>query len=200
MAQIDLGKVKMTDEEIQMIVSNYLGGVKIGKDAEGNPGYYKYDESVGADTFVPFKNSGGISEFVVPFLPFNFAYTYASSSSFDFLRLNNNFHGFKKIKIEGRIGGRLTTASASNRTISIYFFYYEKNEDGTKGASKSIKVAVMTASTTGTKWYDFEPIEIDIENCFISENNNDPCNPTLRLNVGGTYSAGIADIKKITLS
>ncbi len=200
MAQTDLGKVKMTDEEIQMIVSNYLGGVKIGKDAEGNPGYYKYDESVGADTFVPFKNSGGISEFVVPFLPFNFAYTYRSSSTSDFLRLNNNFHRFKKIKIEGRIGGRLTTASASDRTISIYFYYYEKNEDGTKGAGKSIKVAVMTASTTATKWYDFEPIEIDIGNCFINENNNDQYNPTLRLNVGGTYGEGIAEIKKITLS
>ena len=147
MAQTDLGKVKMTDEEIQMIVSNYLGGVKIGKDAEGNPGYYKYDESVGADTFVPFKNSGGISEFVVPFLPFNFAYTYRSSSTSDFLRLNNNFHRFKKIKIEGRIGGRLTTSSASDRTISIYFYYYEKNEDGTKGAVRKGTVIGFTEST-----------------------------------------------------
>lgn len=43
------------------------GGVKLGVDENGNPGYYKYDESAGADTLVLFEGGNGlkIKEWVV---------------------------------------------------------------------------------------------------------------------------------------
>ncbi len=43
------------------------GGVKLGMDENGNPGYYKYDESAGADTLVLFEGGNGlkIKEWVV---------------------------------------------------------------------------------------------------------------------------------------
>ena len=39
------------------ILSSSLGGLSFGIDSKGNYGYYKYDETVGADTLVPFKNN-----------------------------------------------------------------------------------------------------------------------------------------------
>jgi len=45
---------------LETLILKQTGGVKFGKDADGNPGYYKYDESAGADTLVPF-SSGGMS-------------------------------------------------------------------------------------------------------------------------------------------
>lgn len=38
------------------MVSSSLGGISFGVDSEGNYGYYKYDETAGADTLVPFKS------------------------------------------------------------------------------------------------------------------------------------------------
>lgn len=58
MADIDLGKVTMTEEEVQQIIDKRNEGVRLGKDADGNPGYYKFDESAGADTLIPFKLGG----------------------------------------------------------------------------------------------------------------------------------------------
>lgn len=63
MADIDLGKVTMTEEEVQQIIDKRNEGVRLGKDADGNPGYYKFDESAGADTLIPFSlgGAGGIT-------------------------------------------------------------------------------------------------------------------------------------------
>ncbi len=56
--EVNLGKVRLTEEEMRALVENHTGGVRLGKDEEGNYGYYKYDEEAGADTLVPFKAGG----------------------------------------------------------------------------------------------------------------------------------------------
>ncbi len=60
MAQVDLGKVRMTDAELSEKIIQTNGGVRFGKDADGKPGYVVTDAETGADTVVPF-SSGGIS-------------------------------------------------------------------------------------------------------------------------------------------
>ncbi|GFI02305.1 hypothetical protein IMSAGC005_01133 [Lachnospiraceae bacterium] len=48
---------------------SYLGGIRFGRDADGNPGYYKHDEEAGADTVIPFNigSEDGIKEIDIIF-------------------------------------------------------------------------------------------------------------------------------------
>lgn len=64
MAQVDLGKVRLTDAELSEKIIQINGGVKFGKDADGNPGYVVTDAETGADTVVPFssRGKGGLPE------------------------------------------------------------------------------------------------------------------------------------------
>lgn len=57
MAQADLGKVRMTDEELSEKIIQTNGGVRLGKDADGKPGYVVTDAETGADTVIPFSNA-----------------------------------------------------------------------------------------------------------------------------------------------
>ncbi len=59
MAETDLGKIKMTDAELLDFILQCNGGVRLGKDADGNPGYVVTDADTGADTVVPFSSGGG---------------------------------------------------------------------------------------------------------------------------------------------
>lgn len=59
MAQLDLGKVRLTDTELSDKIIQVNGGVRFGKDADGKPGYVVTDAETGADTVIPFKSSGG---------------------------------------------------------------------------------------------------------------------------------------------
>lgn len=54
MPELDLGKVKMTDEELSEKILEVNGGIRFGKDADGNPGIIVTDET-GADTVNPFR-------------------------------------------------------------------------------------------------------------------------------------------------
>ena len=58
MAELDLGKVTKTDEEINTLISIYNGGVRFGKDSDGKPGYIVADPDTGADTVIPFSSGG----------------------------------------------------------------------------------------------------------------------------------------------
>lgn len=55
MAEADLGKVRLTDEELEEKIVGVNGGVRLGKDAEGNPGYVVVDAETGAVTVLPFR-------------------------------------------------------------------------------------------------------------------------------------------------
>lgn len=58
MADIRIGKVRDTVEEMEERILQVNGGVRLGKDADGNPGYVVTDAETGADTVVPFSSSG----------------------------------------------------------------------------------------------------------------------------------------------
>ena len=58
MAELDLGKVTKTDDEINSLISIYNGGVRFGKDSDGKPGYIVADPDTGADTVIPFSSGG----------------------------------------------------------------------------------------------------------------------------------------------
>lgn len=123
MAELDLGKVKVTDAELQALILAQTGGVKFGKDEEGNPGYYKYDESAGADTFVPFSSGGGGGEFYYPSCPC--IWSCNSTSGFNTLILMNNTNEFKKIRFKGRLENKGTGSSATS-TTTFSFQGYKK--------------------------------------------------------------------------
>ncbi len=55
MADADLGKVRLTNEEMAEKIIAVNGGVRLGKDAEGKPGYVVTDAETGADTVIPFR-------------------------------------------------------------------------------------------------------------------------------------------------
>lgn len=57
MPELDLGKVKMTDAELEEKIIEVNGGIRLGKDADGNPGIIATDEN-GADTVTPFRLRG----------------------------------------------------------------------------------------------------------------------------------------------
>ena len=59
MAEVDLGKVRMTDAELSEKIIQTNGGVRFGKDAAGKPGYVVADAETGADTVIPFSKGGG---------------------------------------------------------------------------------------------------------------------------------------------
>lgn len=62
MAQADLGKVRLTDTELSEKIIQINGGVRLGKDVDGKPGYVVTDAETGADTVIPFSSkSGGAS-------------------------------------------------------------------------------------------------------------------------------------------
>lgn len=54
MAQADLGKVRLTDAELTEKIVEVNGGIRLGKDADGNPGIITSDED-GADSVLPFR-------------------------------------------------------------------------------------------------------------------------------------------------
>ena len=57
MPELDLGKVKMTDAELKEKIIEVNGGIRLGKDTDGNPGIITTDEN-GADTVTPFRLRG----------------------------------------------------------------------------------------------------------------------------------------------
>ena len=67
MAELDLGKVKMTDAELMGKILTVNGGVRFGKDADGKPGFIETDAETGEETVIPFGSGGGggIEEFKI---------------------------------------------------------------------------------------------------------------------------------------
>lgn len=64
-AEVDLGKVRLTDAELTEKIVEVNGGVRFGKDADGNPGYVVADAETGADTVIPFLKAK-VAELVYP--------------------------------------------------------------------------------------------------------------------------------------
>ena len=87
MAELDLGKVRMTDTELMEKIITANGGVRFGKDAEGRPGFIETDAETGEETVIPFGSGGGggIEEFEV----LNFTNSASTGSGSQQITLNN---------------------------------------------------------------------------------------------------------------
>lgn len=157
---LNLGKVGLTQAEIEEIkqeLAGQLGGVRLGYDSEGKPGYYKTDET-GADTVVPFSSSGvggklSFDTLTLVAYAFNgsYAYSYKTAIKLDTTQA-------KKMTVSG--GNLLaralnsTVATKTKITISGYnegqATLFSKETGTTKSLNPGINV-------------DLEGLELDIE-------------------------------------
>lgn len=166
MAEINLGKVKLTETEMQELVREYNGGLRFGTDENGNDGYFKYDEEAGADTFHPFKKGGGggdgaISSPLIHAINFSGCYcsTYTNNLISYFPIQNVTRLVLKKLRLEIR---RLAS-SAANKAILFYVYGYKK--DGTTYLQTIYSNSVSTsaaASSTAMAERIVEDEEIDL--------------------------------------
>lgn len=148
MAELNLGKVRMTEAEIQELVKTYNGGMRLGTDENGNDGYYKYDEEEGADTFTPFKKSGSAGEGAV-LSPYIHTVKYTGSICRTVASTLYSYFPIKKVK-----GLILKTMSLKIREYTsganygyIYFRIYGVKD----GNIKEIKSYSVSSSGTSDK-------------------------------------------------
>ena len=181
-------KEMVTTEKLD---NQYLGGIRLGKDESGNPGYYKYDEEAGADTLVPFsKGGGGSGEFYYPFCPVGYAITATSYQRRLSIRNNNN--EFQKIKIKGEVIIRATSTTAASRNITPGFSYYTKNADGSRGAMKTINLCDPLYTSGITDSHKSFEKEISLENVWFSNANDSYyCGVDAVLNSTGSCEASL---------
>lgn len=92
----EVPKEYITTSDLQ---NSYLGGIKLGKDENGNPGYFKYDEEAGADTLVPFSVGGGgdIKEIDIIYSSYNESSSSTSSMGIYFSRAANTEKEYKML-------------------------------------------------------------------------------------------------------
>lgn len=197
MAELDLGKVKATDAELEALILAQTGGVKFGKDEDGNPGYYKYDESAGADTFVPFSSGGGGGELILP------DYIYSSTvtnvtSSVAHKYFYNNAGKYNKLRLVGYIAAKSNNASYTGQSGGLYFGGYAVNEDGSKGASKSVSIATAQARSTSYTIVNFD-VEINYDE-FWFPNSNLTTAPGIKQSNSGNYGTVEVKINQLILS
>lgn len=93
MSEVDLGPVKMTDAELMNFILQFNGGVRLGKDENGNAGYIATDEETGADTVIPFSSGGGggFSEMEIIFLN-----SYSTTYNYSTIQMGNITYTFTK--------------------------------------------------------------------------------------------------------
>lgn len=166
------------------------GGVKLGVDENGNPGYYKYDESAGADTLVPFKSGGGGDFLDLYGLHFNTT-SYVSS-----YRYYNNGN-LKKIKIVGTLKANVT--ATNTRTITFRFEGYPKDESGSRLGNKSYIDIAQLKDVKGNQTIQFEK-EIDISDIWFPNSNTNTYAPAFYLSAGGSGSTATIDADLIYCS
>lgn len=143
MAQIDLGKIKLTDEELSEKIIQTNGGVRLGKDADGKPGYVVTDAETGADTVVPFSSGGG----GVDSLPIHGVICFAGTEvqSFQSGSRNNFVHIFERpIKIS-----KITTI----KTITSMQHWSTISYSHTAGIVKRCYSIACVKKTDGTYAY-----------------------------------------------
>ena len=162
MAEANLGKVMMTEAEMQAFVRECNGGLKLGTDENGNDGYYKYDEEAGADTFVPFKKGGSAGAGAVT-SPYTHEVKFAGSHC---SIITTNLYLYFPVKNVTKLilktltlRAKKLTSTASSTTIN--FEICGKKKDGTISAIKSY--SVYTTSNTSWASTAASGVEIDLD-------------------------------------
>lgn len=198
MVEMDLGQVRQEETNVQELIDQSflenMNGAKIMQDAEGNWGLL----TPGADTVTPFSSGGGgsLSEIEFPFTTIGITqFMYYATTNTIIFRLTKTFP-MKKIVVSGMVLGK-TTSTSYPRTVSGNFNYYEKNADGSKGASKTITLGTVSASGTSVKTAAFNDVEINLETVYFEDAVTSGNNPQFYLYLSGTYAYGIFYLTEI---
>lgn len=198
MVEVDLGQVRQAETNVQELIDQSflenMNGAKIMQDAEGKWGLL----TPGADTVTPFfsGNSGSLSEIEFPFMDIGITqFMYYATTNTIIFRLTKAFL-MKKIVVSGMVMGK-TTSTSYSRTVSGNFNYYEKNADGSKGASKTITLGTVSASGTSVKTAAFNDVEINLETVYFEDAVNSGNNPRFCLYLSGTYAYGVFYLTKL---
>lgn len=161
MAEVNLGKVKMTESEMQDLIRECNGGFRFGTDENGNDGYYKYDEEAGADTFVPFKKGGsaGSEAIASPYthvVKFEGAHcSVIKTDLYSYFPVKNVTKLLLKT-LKLRAKKMTSTASSSSFTFEIL----GEKKDGSNSVIKSY--SVYTTSNTSYATTTAEEVEFDL--------------------------------------
>lgn len=167
------------------------GGVKLGVDENGNPGYYKYDESAGADTLVPFKYEKGTEFWDLRGLHWSHT-SYPPASSDTYICYNKG--KLKKIKVIGNLKGWVRS-SGSKVNVRFGFKGYLKDGEGNRLIDQkevSIASLINIAYSDGKQTVDFEK-EIDISDVWFPNSDETDYAPCFSIYVSGLYGAGSID-------
>lgn len=162
MAEINLGKVKMTEAEMQDFVRKCNGGFQFGTDENGNDGYFKYDEEAGADTFVPFKKGGsaGTGAIASPYTHVvKFEGSHCSIIKTDLYTYFPVKNVTKLLLKTLSLRAKKMTSTASSTTFT--FEICGKKKDGSASVIKSY--SVYTTSNTSYTSTTVEEVELDLD-------------------------------------
>lgn len=138
--EVNLGKVRLTEEEMRALVENHTGGVRLGKDEEGNYGYYKYDEEAGADTLVPFKAGGAGSVKLRQYGAATQTGTSFASAGARILLHIQNPEKVKRIVANGSISAGNTSSTEGVKNIQLVL-------GGTQNTGGSKRVTLASVQT-----------------------------------------------------
>ncbi len=183
--EANLGKVRLTEEEMRALVERHTGGVRLGVDEEGNYGYYKYDEEAGADTLVPFK-SGGVRSIKLK-QSGNGKYINGGSSIPNILYLQNP-DGIRKITANGKITA-YNTSSTGTQSYGLSLTLNGRRRDTGTALSLTVASVKTTAGSSAQVQQTVENKEIDISQFDLS-------NPIyFSFYINAKYSGGSIDME-----
>lgn len=198
MVEVDLGQVRQAETNVRELIDQSflenMNGAKIMQDAEGNWGLL----TPGADAVTPFSSGGGgsLSEIEFPFTTIGITqFMYYASVNTTIFRITKTFP-MKKIVVSGMVMGK-TSSTSYSRSISGNFMYYEKNADGSKGASKTITLGSVSASGASAKTAAFNDVEINLEAVYFEDAVTSGNNPQFYLYLSGTYAYGVFYLTKL---
>lgn len=185
-----LGKIGLTEAEIAGIkqdITGQLGGVRLGYNEEGKPGYYTTDET-GADTVIPFSSGGGGGKLYFNVLNLvayanngNPSYSYKTSMRLDVTQ-------YKKITTTG--GNLLARAHNATVAFKIILTISGYKEGQTTPTTLLSKETGQTKSLNPGISATLEEMEINIE---------DYSEILIESRAGGNLGTGYVTLNNLTL-
>ncbi|MCM1057738.1 MAG: hypothetical protein NC517_09035 [Firmicutes bacterium] len=189
-SEVNLGKVGLSEAEIEEMkqdITKQLGGVRLGYNEEGKPGYYTTDET-GADTVIPFSsNMGGgklyFDTLIMTALSFNGSTMYSHSTS---IKLDST--QYKKMTMSG--GSLIARAFNATYKVKTKVEISGYKEGQTTPESLFSKETGQTNSTT-------TGVSVYIEEAVI--NIEDYSEVLIEFKVSASFGNGYATLNDLTL-
>ncbi|MCM1193329.1 MAG: hypothetical protein NC123_16485 [Butyrivibrio sp.] len=163
-SELNLGKVGLSEAEIEEIkqdITKQLGGVRLGYNEEGKPGYYMKDET-GADTVFPFSSGAGGGKLyfdTLTMVAFSFSGSPMAYGQNTSIRLDTA--QYKKMTMSGgNITARAFSGTSKVKT-KVEISGYKEGETTPEGLFS--KETGQTSSSTTWVSVNIDETEINIE-------------------------------------